>query len=190
MSVEINFAFPSGYEAELLFELPPDMMRFYYPGADRESGKDGLALKISPQSAGQWVGIFAFGYPSPQVKSGIYSCPDERTLCVVAQGRGYLVRTDDPTTWEQIRAYPIINVHPVSRNNLIVFADFTRLTAYGPAGLLWQTDELSWDSVKISKVADDLIHGFGWDAPAGKYVPFTVVLQTGHHEGGASPVSS
>jgi hypothetical protein len=190
MSVGINFEFPSLYEAKLLSELPANMPRFYFPGANSEGGKDGLVVRISTKNSSEWIGVFAFGYPSPKVKNGLYSCPDEQVLCVVSQGRGYLVRADEPSAWEQVRAYPITYMQSVILHNLIIFADFTRLTAYGKDGLSWQTDELSWDGIKISAVFGDFIHGFGWDAPTGKYVAFTVDMRTGHHDGGASPTNS
>jgi hypothetical protein len=187
MSIEIRLDFPARYEVSAAPELPGALPVFYFPGGTQTGGADGLLVKVSSPDAGEWVGVFAFGYSSHKAKSGIYSCPDERMVCVVSRGRGYMARADDPSAWQQVKSYPVMDVRPIPQESLVVFADYTRLTAYGRSGVAWQTTELSWDGIKIVDIYGDSVRGTAWDSPAGGPVPFTVNLRTGEHTGGASP---
>jgi hypothetical protein len=69
----------------------------------------------------------------------------------------------------------------------MLFVDYTRIAAYGVAGFLWNTDELSWDGIELTEVETNLVRGLGWDSPAGRKVQFSVDLSTGSVAGGSSP---
>jgi hypothetical protein len=75
----------------------------------------------------------------------------------------------------------------IAARGLLVFADFVTLRAFGRHSQAWQTGRLSWDGLRIVNVADDEIHGFGWDLRRDKEVEFVVDLATGGHRGGAAP---
>jgi hypothetical protein len=63
--------------------------------------------------------------------SGIFTTPDPDRLWVVAAGEGYFVSANTPTSWEEISAVAILDVRPIAAHDIIVFADFTNLAAYG-----------------------------------------------------------
>src|SRR5256886_7567326 len=54
----------------------------------------------------------------------------------------------DPRNWSEVRALPILQVFPDEDHELLLFADFTRIAAYGEAGLAWLAD-LVLDGLKI-----------------------------------------
>ncbi len=110
--------------------------------------------------------------------------PDPRLLCIVAKGEGYLVSASSPTSWDRVQVIPIIDVRPIRTHEIIVFADFTRLVAYGQAGIKWQTKRLSWDNLKITDVTDTSIKGEFWDIRSEEMAGFVVDLATGTHQGG------
>src|SRR5262245_48546290 len=68
-------------------------------------------------------------------------------------------------------------------HDIIVFADFTNLVAYGKTGLKWRTKRLSWDDLKIIEVTDIFIKGEFWDILSEGTATFVVDLATGAHTG-------
>jgi hypothetical protein len=192
MKTRLDLAFPHQYEVEPEASLPPapgKIRQFYYPGGIERGGGGGLVVKIIPQHGLTWIGTFASGYRSPTAVTGVFSCPDGHSLCVVSAGAGYIVRADDPQSWEEVRAHPITDVRAIPEAQLLVFADFTALSAYGSEGLAWTTDDLSWDGLEITEVSPDFIRGLAWDAPQGQQVEFCIDVGTGCHEGGSRPTT-
>jgi|WetSurMetagenome_2_1015567.scaffolds.fasta_scaffold145324_2 hypothetical protein len=180
----MDTTFPRLYQCRKLTELPNSSIpRFYYPGASEQGGGDGILLEVSPEQGRPWLGIFAFGRISPRGVTGIFTTPDPHRLCVVMQGDGYLVSANNPTSWEDVREWPILDVRPVKSQQLLIFADDFGLTAYGETGIRWRTEDLVVDELVITEVTDTHIRGRGWipEGEPGSYC-FSVDLKTGEHE--------
>lgn len=174
------------FGCEQLEELPGDQrIRYYYPEGSTQGGHDGLIVQVSPDRGESWIGIFAFGTVTPKGKSGLYSWPDPKTLCVVSNGQGYFVRADDPTRHDIVKVNPVLDVIPVASRNIVVFVNFTELVAYGESGPVWVSERLSWDGVTVTAVTSNWIGGKVWDPRVEAEVEFRVNLLTGEHEGGA-----
>jgi hypothetical protein len=183
----VDTTFRHAYECEQLTEGPgraSSSPHYYYPGASTEGGRDGIFVEVHPEDGEPWLGTFAFGQIAPKGPSGIFTMPDPRLLCIVAKGEGYLVSANSPTSWDRVRVTPIIDVRPIRAHEIIVFAEFTRLVAYGQAGIKWQTKRLSWDNLKITEVTDTAIKGEFWDIRSEAKENFVVDLATGTHQGG------
>jgi hypothetical protein len=178
------------YNWRRLTEIPerPACPCYYYPGASQEGGQDGVIVEVLPQGGQPWLGTFAFGDITTKGVCGVFAMPQPHRLCVVARGAGYLVRADDPTEWEVVAATPVLDVRPIRTRSMLVFADYTRLTAYGPTGLKWRTKRLTWDDLTITEVTDELIRGEYWDVLTESSSSFCVDLDTGRHEGGIPDV--
>ncbi|MDY7078090.1 MAG: hypothetical protein SXV54_14340 [Chloroflexota bacterium] len=186
-NVLLDLTLPHQYDVELevsLSSASKGIKRFYYPGAVERGGQDGLVVSVLPYKGPSWIGIFAPGYP--KATTGVFSSPDEQSVCIVSSGQGYIVRVDNPQVWEKAQPFPVWDVRVISERKLLVLADFTVLTAYSTEGIAWTTMRLSWDGLKITEVTSDWIKGLGWDSPRGREVKFVVDVQTGQHEGGAS----
>src|SRR5262249_4118085 len=175
--------------AELHEDSPADraLQRFYFPGAVTSGGHDGVIVEVSPKSGPKWRGVFAFGRISPRGVTGVFNGPGPLLFCVVATGAGYIVRANRPEDWQSVNSEPIVIVRSVPERELLIFGDFTRLVAYSPAGLLWATEDLSWNGLEITSVTSEAIEGYGWDAAAEAKVPFIVHLESGKTDGGARP---
>ena len=183
MKINFDSTYPQAYQV-VPAEVPSGaetICRLFYPGAVEAGGNDGVILKIAPRSGAPWVGTFAFGYESPPALTAALGCPDEGMLCVISAGRGYTVMTDDPYRWNRLAPFPIVQAVPIASKRIIVFADFTTLTAYRNEVVLWQTDQLSFDGIDITEVAQGCLKGTGWHAPEQKEIAFTVDLETGFH---------
>ncbi len=179
-----NSIFPCYYRCEYLREIPgsTSLARYYYPGGSSEGGRDGVLVEVHPAKGDSWLGLFAFGDISPKSISGLFTTPDADRLCVVAQGRGYFVTAMAPSSWEYVDANPILNVFPILAKEIIVFAEFNRLFAYGRSGRKWVTTRIAWDGMNITEVTDEFIGGDFWDVASQTTVRFKVNLDTGHYE--------
>ncbi|HJU07468.1 MAG TPA: hypothetical protein VJ727_03200 [Rhodanobacteraceae bacterium] len=177
---KLDYTFPRLYECDLLTETVDHMMpHFYFPGATTEGGSDGVLVKVHPRSGGAWLGTFAFGEYSQRGMSGLFSTPDPERFCVVAGGAGYLVTASDPKLHENLEIKPITDIRPILARNLIVFADFTQLLAYGPHGREWKSDRIAWDGLQICKITDSAICGEFWDVAKDMNAHFVVNLSDG-----------
>jgi hypothetical protein len=149
-----------------------------------EAPSDALLVEVTPDEGGPRQGAFLQGLGGI---SGLFATPSPTTLCVVAGGQGYWVPVLTPTDFLEIRCNPVKSVFAVPGRNIVVFASYTELTAYGPSGILWLADRLSWDGLTITEVTTRHVRGLGWDSPANCEVPFVVDVDTGEFEGGSSP---
>ena len=172
------------YNFEILEELKSGYEIYYYPGASVQGGKNGIIVRINPESGKSWVGIFALGNVSKNGFSGVYTTPHSNKLCVVANGTGYIVSSDNPQKWEEIKSIPIIDVRISKVQELIIFADYTKLIAYDNNGVKWNTKRLSWDNLKIIELSDDYIKGEYYDISSEANEFFEVNLISGISKGG------
>lgn len=179
------FKFAHRYEVELLNELPGDLTgieHLYFPGASNEGGRDGLLLEVSAPNRSPWLGTFAFGYPSSVAANVIASCPNENSLAVISSGLGVIVDARNPLVWEEAKGFPVIDVKAVVERSLLLFVDFTMISAYGAQGWIWTTARLSTDELKIKQITPEYALVSGWNAERQQEVSFRVYLDSGSHE--------
>lgn len=184
--------FSSNYVVGLpLSKSPSNSFRFYRKNEHNEKtaieldtgGRDVL-LEVRPAVGEPWVGHFKGG---PEGLSAVLPTPNSNVVCVIIDGQGYWVPVDDPKSYMVIDAVPIKRVITIDTKQLLIFVDFTRLTAYDEKGFSWTTNDLSWDGLDIKLITDDQIQGVGWDAAIGEEVKFCVNTLSGESEGGSSP---
>lgn len=108
------------------------------------------------------------------------SSPDPESFIVISKGAAYLVGADSPNRWEQLPVFPVTDVIASEKHKILVFADFSKLVAYGRSGLRWKTSLLCSDSLNIVSVDSDSIRGTGYDPGSDTgTVNFVVDLNTG-----------
>jgi hypothetical protein len=186
MSTNVDFSFPHQYACEVLSELPGSTTsrRYFFP-RDQASGQDGAIVRVLPEGADAWIGMFAFGKFGKVGVTRVLSMPDAEKVCVVAQGAGYIVAAHKPDAWETVRAIPIIDVRAIPTAGVVVFANHTELLAYGESGMKWRTKRLAWDGLKVIAVGDRTLVGEYWDIREEGMRRFEVDLVTGSARGGA-----
>jgi hypothetical protein len=172
---------------DVLEELPIALERYYYPGASTTGGRDGLLLRLRPPDRPPWIGVFEFGSREDSLVTEVFSHPDPQKLFVIARGRGYIIEPASPTQWEDLAPYPIAAAWGIEMHDLTVFSDFTRLTAYGAAGIAWTTPRLGWDELVVTDITADTIIGAGSDPTLPQPVEFRVDIRTGVARGGSNP---
>ena len=172
------------YDIQILEELKEGYEIYYYPSASTQSGKNGVIVQVNPEQGKTWIGIFAFGNVSKDGFSGVYTTPHFNKLCVVSNGAGYIVSSDNPKDWEEVKSIPIIDVRISKAQKLIIFADYTELIAYNDSGVKWKTKRLSWDSLKIIELSNSYIKGEYYDIRSEANEFFEVDLVSGVSKGG------
>ena len=176
------------FEYKVLTELPANNLRVVYiPNEGAGVGRDGVMVKFIPPEGDSWIGIFAFGDMLPSGECKIYLGPGKHHLTIIAKGEAYIASPYDPSLFQTVRSCPVIGAIPIPNRDLILFYDFTEISAYGENGLVWETKRISWDGIKINEVTSNEIIGQSWDAPNEEHVEFRVDLTNGFHKGGAAP---
>jgi hypothetical protein len=183
----IDSTFAHAWHAEILTSRPLilPVRQIVLPVEVEEVERGALEIMIRPpDGALPFLATCALGFAGPGVPSGIWACPDPAWLCAVAGGYAYLIDTRDPTRWEQVVYRPVTAVTVVAEHDLLVFAGFHSLLAWGRAGKVWQTGRLSWDGVRITAIRAETLLGLGWDISTDRELEFEVNLKTGEHRGG------
>jgi hypothetical protein len=179
--MELNLSFPHSYDIEEFQELPGTgttrEQLYYFPRPSTRPEHDGTWLKVHNREP--WIGVFAFGYTEPPAISCISTTPNPDRVCIVSSGAAYIVNAQIPDSWEQIPTMPVLDVRSVPQHQLLIFADFTRLTAYGADGIVWQSSRICWDELKIIRVGSESIQGVGYDPIKLRESQFAVDIKTG-----------
>jgi hypothetical protein len=90
-----------------------------------------------------------------------------------------MVKTDEPDTWKKIPVWPVLDVRLIPEQQLLVFADFTRLAAYGHDGLVWQSPPLCGDDLRILGVTRDTIEAIGYEPSDSRDLRLALDIRTG-----------
>ena len=106
------------------------------------------------------------------------STPDPTRVCVISSGQAYVVNTRDPRDWSVVPALPITDARSLHQHQILLFADFSSVTAWGKYGKVWQA-QFPLDGLTISAVAADLIEGLGYNPTEGKNTSFMIDVRTG-----------
>lgn len=184
MSTAIDLSFPHTFAVDVVEELPGGASPLRYFPRDRAASQDGVLVRVSPESAPSWLGLFAFGRHGSGYATRVVGMPDPNKLCVVANGAGYVVAAAKPDEWEVVPAVPIVDVQVALAANVVVFANNTELLAYDMTGLKWRTKRIAWDSLSIVAMHERTLVGEYWDMRQEATQRFEVDLATGEVRGG------
>ncbi len=170
--------------------LPP--RHFVYPRDAEEVERGALELLVRPKwnrseksspnrppSTQEFLATCALGFRDPAVPTGLWSAPNPDELCAVSGGYAYLIDTTAPERFTMIPYRPVLQVHPLPAQSLLLFVGHHAILAWGPQGEAWQSGKLSDESVTITRIQDDVLHGRGWNMMTDKETPFAVDLRSG-----------
>ena len=185
--MKIDLSFPHRYAVRRT-ELPsgkgPAPTVHYHPEPHPGRGEHwGLMLEIAPEGGQAWIGVFEGlgGY-----LSAVLSTPNPSELLVIADGQPYLVKVDDPKTVEDLPCLPTTQAMPILAWQMIILVDFTDLVAIGGKGILWRSERLVTDELRLVGVEGGVIKATGWSGGQGD-VAFDVDPATGRIIGPGGP---
>jgi hypothetical protein len=186
----LTLEFPQTWTAEVL-KTPPliaPARQFVYPqaiaGEEDALARGALQLMVHPPTGGDFLATCALGFADPAMPTGVYSCPNPNELCAVAGGYAYLIDTLNPKHCTHLSMKPVVEVRPLTAQNLLLFVGFQSMLAWGPQGIAWESARLSWEGIRITTIDGNRLQGTGWNLLTDRETPFTVDLLTGYHEGG------
>lgn len=182
LDLSVDRTFAHEYEVAQLTELPPgpSTVPVVYLPMNRTHNTDGVMVEISPNSAEPWIGVFAFGYGlARKAISGILTCPDEYSICVVAIGSAYVTDSRRPSSCVTVPCVPVLGVRPIAHADLLVLWNFTSIMAWGRQGLAWKSKDLCSDELEVGEVIGKSIKCSGWNASKRSKIAFELDLLTG-----------
>jgi hypothetical protein len=187
-NTSIDLSFPHAWTAEILAARPPILpaRHFVYPQEVEEVEVGALEVLVRPVrlSGSPFLVTCALGFADPTTPTGVWSCPHPSWLCAVAGGYAYLINTTKPEVWHRVEYQPVLQIRPLVKHSLLLFAGHIALTAWGPNGKAWQSGRLSWEGITLGQIKDHTLTGTGWDLMTDREIEFQLDLRTGLHTGG------
>jgi hypothetical protein len=116
--------------------------------------------------------------------TGVFACPNPQEMCAVAGGYAYVIDTAQPELCTHLPLKPVVEVRMLVPQVLLLFVGFHSIVAWGACGKAWETARISWEGVRITGIAENTLHGMGWNLLTDREAAFEVDLLTGHHQGG------
>jgi hypothetical protein len=155
-----ELGFHPRYEVEVDPEFPASgkwgVTEIRVGGASAET----LVIRVAPSAAEPWVGFFAC--ESRGLLVGLYACPNSEQLLVVTGVEAFLVPVNQP---HQQQALPIRALTSADRpdgTDLLVVGSFTHVVAIDAVGLLWVSDRLFTDELKLTAGPPGSVYVQGW----------------------------
>jgi hypothetical protein len=187
-SSSVGDAFPHTWAAEVL-KSPPliaPARHFTYPrhvaGEEDALARGALQLLVRPVEGGAFLATCALGFTNTVMPSGVLSCPNPNELCAVAGGYAYIIDTLNPERSTHIPLQPVVSIHPIPSEKLILFSGFHTILAWGTDGEAWHSAKLSSEGIGITGIKGHTLHGTGWDLLTDREHPFALNLRTGHKQ--------
>jgi hypothetical protein len=189
----LDLSFAHSWHVEMLAAPPliAPARQFTCPrqiaGEEDTLARGALHLLVHPQQDAPFLATCALGFQDASMPSGVWACPDAQQLCAVAGGYAYVLHPREPERCTQVDLRPVVEVRALPEQQLLLFVGFHTLLAWDANGQRWQTKRLSWEGIRLTKIAEQTLHGFGWDLMTDQEIPFAVDLSTGEHTGGPQP---
>lgn len=183
-----DLSFPHHWQAEVLPSRPAILpaRHFVYPRDAEEVERGALEVLIKPQDPNEYalrvqpfLATCALGFRDPAVPTGLWSAPNPRELCAVSGGYAYIIDTTDPQHFTMIKFRPVLEVHAVVDEQLLLFVGNRSILAWRTDGPAWETGKLSDEGVTIGGIENGVLHGTGWEMMTDKEKTFAVDLKSG-----------
>jgi hypothetical protein len=175
-------SFPHRWQAEILPSRPLILpnRHFVYPRVVEEVERGALEVLIRPAGSTQeFLATCALGFRDPAVPTGLWATPNEAEICAVSGGYAYIIDTAAPERFTMIPYRPVLEIRPITRQNLLLFVGHHSIIAWGESGQAWQSERLTSEGLTIASIHGHVLQGKGWDMMTDKEIPFTVDLRTG-----------
>lgn len=118
-----------------------------------------LVVRIAIADDSHWIGSFEAG--GMRALTGVFACPNPTQALVVCDGRPYLVDVTAPTRTTVLGLEPVTQVGRVRDLDLLVLAGRNDLAALGGAGLVWHSERLCLDELRVLDAAGEGIRCAG-----------------------------
>lgn len=179
----VDLSFPHRWQAEVLAARPLILPRrhFVYPQAAEEVERGALEVLIRPDMPGAqpFLATCALGFRDPAAPTGLWSTPKPEELCAVAGGYAYLIDTAAPERFTMIPYRPVLGIHSIAQESLLLFVGHHSILAWGCDGKAWESEKLSDEGLTIDGIDGGILRGEGWEMKTDCERPFALDLKSG-----------
>lgn len=178
-----GLTFPHLWQVEILPARPVILpaRHFIYPRDVEEIERGALEVMVRPDEPGTtpFLATCALGFRDPAVPTGIWSAPNPREMCAVSGGYAYIIDTGAPEHFTMLPYRPVLQVHPIVSQGLLLFVGHRSIFAWSASGEAWETVKLSDEGVRVTAAEGPVLRGYGWNMMSDKETPFAVDLKSG-----------
>lgn len=116
-------------------------------------------VRVLPAASPEWVGMF----PSCGLGgvSGVRATPSPQRVCVLVEGRAYVVRVDAPEERAIIAQDAVEQVVSTVEPPLLLLVRGVDIVALGAEGIAWRSPPLAGDGFRVGLVDAEGIHCTG-----------------------------
>lgn len=181
----IDLSFPHSWRAEILAVRPPilPVRHFIYPAQAEEVERGALEVMVRPQTdqhlAQPFLATCALGFRDPAAPTGIWSTPEPEKICAVSGGYAYLIDTAAPERFTMLALRPVLEIHAVLSDSLLLFAGHRTILAWGSKGQAWESEKLSDEGLTLGNIENGILHGKGWKMMSDRETAFLLDLRNG-----------
>ena len=183
MNALLDFTFPHTWRADILSARPLILpaRHFVYPTDVEEVERGALELLVHAGVPGTtpFLATCALGFRDPVVPTGVWTAPNPDEMCAVAGGYAYMIDTASPERFTMLPYRPVLAVHAILDQRLLLFIGHRTILAWGASGPAWESPKLSDEGVTITGIESGLLRGIGWNLITDKETPFTLDLGNG-----------
>jgi hypothetical protein len=107
-----------------------------------------------------WVGIFGQG----TLKNHHTACKfaDDKYVFVIAGGQGYILDSLSRELCHKTSINYFISAIAAPGKDLVIACEFTRLYAFDTQNLVWRSDRVALDGIKLDSSTEDELSGKVW----------------------------
>ena len=178
-----GLTFPHTWQVEILPARPVilPVRHYIYPRDVEEIERGALEVLVRPDEPGSmpFLATCALGFRDPVVPTGIWSAPNPRQMCAVSGGYAYIIDTAAPDHFAMLSYRPVLQVHPIVHQGLLLFVGHRSILAWSAAGEAWETVKLSDEGVTVTAIEGPVLRGHGWNMMSDKETPFALDLKNG-----------
>ena len=119
-----------------------------------------LWVKFVDDECQEWCGVFGAGF-------GTFSkavVTDQSGHCfIISSGQGYIVDVNTRGLLQKTENDALVSAISIPERELFVACDYTRLIAYSPAGVVWESERVSVDGINFIEVSELVLKGQVWN---------------------------
>ncbi len=153
--------FPTSGECNIAPELPPngEPEVYRFDPAGLPLSEIGILVKFVPDAGAHWFGAFGKGAGAAKGQHGglcgIFGCPDPNSVLVICSGAAFHVTLNNPNQTTELPISPVTEIARAPGRDLLLLTDFTHAYGFGAGGIVWQSERLSHDGLRMLEVGND-----------------------------------
>ena len=148
------------------------------------AGARATRICVEPLHGASWVAAFGSPDPDTSATSGLFGTPSPTGLCVVERGTAFLGDVLRPDRFTAVKtAGPVVAAYEVASEDSLLLVTPWAITAIGREGVLWTTERIAIDGLRIDEVAHGWLRGVS-DPDDEEPGDFAVEIATGRLVGG------